>query len=192
MSRLERLRSLVSQRINAAADDIGRILEGKVAEFEEEVRFFREENNSLQHKILQLASKSDVQIVVMDDEMAVPGDYLVASSQVASAPVVLAQIDSAQDDPEEDSDSSASASEEEEAKTPQKSEEEEVKTPQKSEEEEVKTPPKLTRGGRQSDAKDSETAGTSSASDTENDKPKTRKKRSGSPSAVQRAKRSKN
>ncbi|KAJ0055412.1 hypothetical protein NL108_017251 [Boleophthalmus pectinirostris] len=70
MSRMERLRALVHQRINAAADDIGRILEGKVSEYEEEVRFFREENNSLQHKILQLASKSDVQIVVMDEDEA--------------------------------------------------------------------------------------------------------------------------
>ncbi|KAJ0003645.1 hypothetical protein NQD34_008743 [Periophthalmus magnuspinnatus] len=74
MSRLERLRALVNQRINAAADDIGRILEGKVSEYEEEVRFFREENNSLQHKILQLASKSDVQIVVMDEDEAEPSE----------------------------------------------------------------------------------------------------------------------
>lgn len=68
MSRLERLRSLVNQRINAAADDIGRLLEGKIAEYEEEVRFFREENNSLQQKLLQFAAKPDVQVVVLGDD----------------------------------------------------------------------------------------------------------------------------
>lgn len=70
MSRLERLRSLVNQRINAAADDIGRMLEGKIAEYEEEVRFFREENNSLQQKLLQFAAKPDVQVVVLGDDEA--------------------------------------------------------------------------------------------------------------------------
>lgn len=57
MSRLERLRTLVNQRINAAADDISRLLEGKIAEYEEEVRFFREENNNLQQRLLRVVSK---------------------------------------------------------------------------------------------------------------------------------------
>lgn len=74
MSRLQRLRSLVNQRINAAADDIGRLLEGKIQEYEEEVRFFREENNSLQQKLLQFASKPDVQIVVLGDDDAGSSD----------------------------------------------------------------------------------------------------------------------
>lgn len=68
MSRLERFRSLVNQRINAAADDIGRMLEGKIQEYEEEVRFFREENNSLQQKLLQFAAKPDIQVVVLGDD----------------------------------------------------------------------------------------------------------------------------
>lgn len=74
MSRLERLRSLVNQRINAAADDIGRLLEGKIAEYEEEVRFFREENNSLQQKLLQFAAKPDVQVVVLGEDEAGSSD----------------------------------------------------------------------------------------------------------------------
>lgn len=74
MSRLERLRSLVNQRINAAADDIGRLLEGKIQEYEEEVRFFREENNSLQQKLLQFAAKPDVQLVVLGEDEAGSSD----------------------------------------------------------------------------------------------------------------------
>lgn len=65
---------MVNQRINAAADDIGRLLEGKIAEYEEEVRFFREENNSLQQKLLQFAAKPDVQVVVLGEDEAGSSD----------------------------------------------------------------------------------------------------------------------
>lgn len=72
MSRLERLRTLVNQRINAAADDISRLLEGKIAEYEEEVRFFREENNNLQQRLLRVVSKPDLHILLVSPEEAGP------------------------------------------------------------------------------------------------------------------------
>lgn len=94
----------MNQRINAAAGDISRLLEGKIAEYEEEIRFFKEENLNLQQKLLKVTAKPDVRVFVVGEDEAGPStdQENPESPQEQEVPVTPASVKTHRKQPKQD------------------------------------------------------------------------------------------
>lgn len=69
MSQRDRLRALLNERMVAAGDSIFDLFEGKIEEYEEELRFLNEEYN-LKQKLLFAATKQGVPILLVTQDEA--------------------------------------------------------------------------------------------------------------------------